>query len=246
MKTLNKAIFVIAAIYTLAGCSKFNLGKEQKPETENPVVNEHAAPVENGLEKHDSEVIDSKGAQEHDVHAAAPKADQKKSSVKTTKNSKNSNLPTITLKDKKENKQTVQHTVKERETLWFLAQLYYGSGADHEKILKDNRMSSPQEVKAGQVLNLINVIHQPKSAGFQDRYDRLWKEREEKLAARKSQSGQHSVTEEKEIEKQKQQGKQTKSVNGEALKAIDEIAKKAAAKQHARPDRQAHEELEGR
>ena len=49
---------------------------------------------------------------------------------------------------------TAYHKVRPGETLWFIAQVYYGNGYDYAKIMTANHLLSPDSVVAGQEVSI--------------------------------------------------------------------------------------------
>ena len=71
------------------------------------------------------------------------------------------------------------HKVEKGETVWFLAELYYGEGAKYQEILKSNNLKRPEDLKVGLEVVLPLPKYSNKAADFKDRYQQI-------LAKRKS------------------------------------------------------------
>jgi hypothetical protein len=82
----------------------------------------------------------------------------------------------------------VFHVVKDNETVWFIAEIYYGKGLDFEKILSANNMKSSTELKTGEKIVVPEPRYLPDHTGFKQRYESLAKARERKLAEKGSTS----------------------------------------------------------
>ncbi len=79
--------------------------------------------------------------------------------------------------------QDVEHVLKKGETVWFLAQLYYGKGEHFEKILKASQVELAA-VHVGQMLKIPDATYSPQSSDFEKRFQNLWAERQQKLEAK--------------------------------------------------------------
>lgn len=77
---------------------------------------------------------------------------------------------------------TFEHPLKQDESLWFLAKLYFGNGKLFEKILRDNELQSVADLKKNQILKIINPKFPPGSPDFKERYENLYNQRELSLA----------------------------------------------------------------
>lgn len=111
-----------------------------------------------------------------------------------------------------------QHTFKSDETLWFLAQLYYGDGFRYREIIAANHLKNENDVRPGQVLEIPNVVHSSNDMGWQARYMELYGQRSQALLKKNKNSShithiQPAVKSEKlavkPIEKSKSVGKVT-------------------------------------
>lgn len=79
---------------------------------------------------------------------------------------------------------TLEHTFREGETLWFLAEIYYGDGFQHSRIMKANGIRSSQKVRDGRVLKIPDPVYTADQPGFAVRLNHLRLKRAEKLATR--------------------------------------------------------------
>lgn len=77
-----------------------------------------------------------------------------------------------------------KHEFKEGDTLWFLAQIYYGDGSQYTRILEDNKLKSPGAVRDGQWLQISSPLFTPDQPGFQARLSHLREVRARSLAKR--------------------------------------------------------------
>ncbi|MBX2993381.1 MAG: LysM peptidoglycan-binding domain-containing protein [Bdellovibrionaceae bacterium] len=77
-----------------------------------------------------------------------------------------------------------KHEFKEGDTLWFLAQIYYGDGSQYTRILEDNKLKSPGAVRDGQWLQISSPLFTPDQPGFQARLTHLREVRARNLAKR--------------------------------------------------------------
>jgi hypothetical protein len=75
----------------------------------------------------------------------------------------------------------ITHKVVEAETPWFLAQVYYGSGAQYTKLLKSNGWTRPEEMKEGMEIRIEDPKHFNTQANFSNRYSNLWEKRAKAL-----------------------------------------------------------------
>lgn len=80
---------------------------------------------------------------------------------------------------------SVEHRFESGETLWFLAQIYYGDGLQFEKIMRANRLKSSEQVHEGQPLKIQDPIFKPGQPGFELRLAHLRTKRAEALARRR-------------------------------------------------------------
>ncbi len=76
---------------------------------------------------------------------------------------------------------TATHKVSAAETPWFLAQVYYGNGAEFSKLLKTNHMTRPEEMREGIEIQIENPKFQESDPQFQKRYSDLWDKRSKAL-----------------------------------------------------------------
>jgi LysM repeat protein len=95
----------------------------------------------------------------------------------------------IETKKESANAKLTQHIMVQDETLWFLATLYYGNGAQYKKIISANHLSE-NEIGPGAVLNIPNPKFTNKMSGFKSRYVKLNKIR---LAALKTKKGSQNI-----------------------------------------------------
>jgi nucleoid-associated protein YgaU len=49
---------------------------------------------------------------------------------------------------------TISYKIKKGDSLWKIAQIYYGNGKLYKKIEEDNLLRKPYSLKAGQMLNI--------------------------------------------------------------------------------------------
>jgi nucleoid-associated protein YgaU len=49
---------------------------------------------------------------------------------------------------------TISYKIKKGDSLWKIAQIYYGNGKLYKKIEEDNFLRKPYSLKAGQMLNI--------------------------------------------------------------------------------------------
>lgn len=75
----------------------------------------------------------------------------------------------------------ILHEVQEDETAWFLAQLYYGSGAQYPQILKANSFTRAEDIKAGLKIRIENAKYSPEQNDFPERKKSLWLKRQKAL-----------------------------------------------------------------
>lgn len=80
--------------------------------------------------------------------------------------------------------ESLDHTFKDGETLWFLAQVYYGKGEDYTRIIEANQLKSADRVRDGQKLTIPSPLFKPTQPGFDLRVTHLRGKRAEALAKR--------------------------------------------------------------
>lgn len=78
----------------------------------------------------------------------------------------------------------IEHTFHEGETLWFLAQVYYGDGSRYAEIMRANRLASSEGVQDGQRLRIPEPLFTPEQPGFETRLTHLRLKRAQELAKR--------------------------------------------------------------
>ena len=82
------------------------------------------------------------------------------------------------------------HRVADRETLWFLGQLYYGRGEHLDQIVEANPELKKRALRVGEALIIpdprfwVDGVH-TSSQQFQERYDHLVQVRSERLKAKR-------------------------------------------------------------
>ncbi len=81
---------------------------------------------------------------------------------------------------------TIEHRVLARETLWFLASLYYGKASDYKKIMESNHFQNPEEMKEGMQIKIHDPRYIPNKNTFVERYADLWNKRELALTSAKA------------------------------------------------------------
>jgi putative chitinase len=64
---------------------------------------------------------------------------------------------TITTKQEKQSTQIKKHQIKEGETLWSIAENYYGSGFNIVDLAKANKINNPDLIETGQELIIPSV-----------------------------------------------------------------------------------------
>jgi hypothetical protein len=82
----------------------------------------------------------------------------------------------------------VDHKVQGNETAWFLAQLYFGTGARYPEILKTNSFNSTDAIKPGGIVKIENPLYDPTQKNFQERLQQLKKKRETDLGTASAKS----------------------------------------------------------
>lgn len=81
-----------------------------------------------------------------------------------------------------------QHQLKKEETLWFLAQVYYGNGNEYSKILSASGISSLDKVKKGALLTIPQPKYSPSDSNFKQRYAAVMKKRNYLLSLKMNQN----------------------------------------------------------
>jgi hypothetical protein len=74
-----------------------------------------------------------------------------------------------------------KHVFKADETLWFLAQVYYGSGLKYVDIIKANKLKNESAVAVGQELVIPHPKYPSEDHNWQERYEQLYKKRAQAL-----------------------------------------------------------------
>jgi hypothetical protein len=74
-----------------------------------------------------------------------------------------------------------KHVFKADETLWFLAQVYYGSGLKYVDIVKANKLKNESAVAVEQELVIPHPKYPSEDHNWQERYDQLYKKRAQAL-----------------------------------------------------------------
>lgn len=87
---------------------------------------------------------------------------------------------------------TIEHVVGEDETAWFLAQLYYGQGAQYPKLLKSNGLQRAEDLKPGLEIRVENAVYHKNQPDFARRYSRLWEQRQKALGLKVGSKLPHS------------------------------------------------------
>lgn len=80
----------------------------------------------------------------------------------------------------------IEHRVMERETLWFLASLYYGKASEYKKIMESNHFQHPEDMKEGMQIQIHGPKYTPNKRTFAERYTDLWNKRELALISMKT------------------------------------------------------------
>ena len=84
--------------------------------------------------------------------------------------------------------QEPEHTLKSNESLWFISNIYFQNPERYTEILEYNGIKNLKSVKVGQKFKIPEPFHSPEDPGFNERYQRLHKKRNERLALKKMKS----------------------------------------------------------
>lgn len=77
---------------------------------------------------------------------------------------------------------TAYHVLRPGETLWFVAQVYYGDGNEFTKMLAANHLRKPEDVDVGQELVIPNPMWVETMPKFDDHFRALFHQRSVALA----------------------------------------------------------------
>lgn len=181
---------------------------------------------------------------EHKADAKSEHKTEQKKAIETVAHHKESAVKANPhVADKMEmSKEDSVHEFKKDETLWFISHVYYGTGKNYPRLMEANGLANPEAVKIGQNLKVpgpTKYSPEKDKDQFMERYEMLFKERAEKLAAMKMDSDTH--TPEKRIQTL------LKDVAAPGQKIIrKEPANTDDREVRKQPYRQANDELEAR
>lgn len=82
-------------------------------------------------------------------------------------------------------KHVITHKVLEDETPWFIASVYYGSGALYTKLLTANGLDRAEQIKEGMEIRIEDPKYHQAQTSFTFRYAKLWEGRQKALGLRK-------------------------------------------------------------
>lgn len=87
----------------------------------------------------------------------------------------------------------VFHEIRSDETLWFLAEVYYGRGDFYEKIMAANHVKADTKLEKGQRVLIPAPIFHPGSKEFEERFEKMKKARDAKLAKKINKAATQSL-----------------------------------------------------
>ncbi len=91
-------------------------------------------------------------------------------------------LRTVTLNQTGPEK--VKHIFRQRDSLWFLSQIYYGKGDHFQELMSANEIADPRQIEVGTEIEIPNPKFHPEQSEFQERLAKISRDRDSQLAAR--------------------------------------------------------------